>query len=325
MKIKVLIICIVSVFITIGAGDKAVGYDLTGSSWPNNQATMYSIGGGSPATFNSAYVQALYNWNGLSNFTYNNASNYMDPCADPNTYGPPWFSGFAFEDDLCGTTFGSGVLAANLQWSSGSTIVQAGTVFNENQPWDIHSGASDSNYDFRRVATHELGHALGLGHDNTYVALMNTTYNDAIENPQEDDINGLRAIYGGSGTSIALKAYNGQYVVAEGGGGGLVYANRNAAGAWETFELVDMGNNRVALRAYNGQYLVAEGGGGGPVYANRSGIGAWETFELVNLGNNMVALKASNGQYLVAEGGGGGLVYANRNSAGAWEIFERID
>jgi hypothetical protein len=41
------------------------------------------------------------------------------------------------------------------------------------------------------------------------------------------------------GDRVALQAANGQYVVAEGGGGrsgsGSVNANRGAVGAWETF------------------------------------------------------------------------------------------
>ena len=40
------------------------------------------------------------------------------------------------------------------------------------------------------------------------------------------------------GNSIALKASNGQYVVAEGGGGREVRANRNAIGPWEKFKVV---------------------------------------------------------------------------------------
>ena len=36
---------------------------------------------------------------------------------------------------------------------------------------------------------------------------------------------------------IHLRANNGQYVCAEGGGGREVVANRSARGAWETFEL----------------------------------------------------------------------------------------
>ncbi|MHC4269920.1 MAG: matrixin family metalloprotease [Planctomycetota bacterium] len=68
-------------------------------------------------------------------------------------------------------------------------------MFNTAFTWDVHNG-SGPNIDFKRVATHELGHALGLDHDNTFPALMNTTYSQNIETPQTDDINGLRAIYG---------------------------------------------------------------------------------------------------------------------------------
>ncbi|GAB4199916.1 MAG: hypothetical protein Fur006_51020 [Coleofasciculaceae cyanobacterium] len=42
----------------------------------------------------------------------------------------------------------------------------------------------------------------------------------------------------GNGDAIALQASNGQYVVAEGGGGGVVNANRSAIGPWETFAII---------------------------------------------------------------------------------------
>jgi len=82
---------------------------------------------------------------------------------------------------------------------------------------------------------------------------------------------------------ISLRAYNGQYVCAEGGGGGEVVANRHEIGVWETFELIDLENNKVALRAHNGQYVCAEGGGGGEVVANRNRIGVWETFNYIRI------------------------------------------
>jgi hypothetical protein len=44
-----------------------------------------------------------------------------------------------------------------------------------------------------------------------------------------------------TGDRVALQAANGQYVVAEGGGGagsGSVNANRSAIGPWETFVIV---------------------------------------------------------------------------------------
>ncbi|MDQ1260951.1 MAG: hypothetical protein QG575_132 [Euryarchaeota archaeon] len=124
---------------------------------------------------------------------------------------------------------------------------------------------------------------------------------------------------------IALRASNGQYVCAEGSGGGAVVANRNAIGTWESFELIDLSNNNVALQACNGQYLCAEGGGGGAVVANRNAIGAWETFKLIDRGNGYFALQAANGQYICAEGSGGDGVVANRNAIGAWEIFRFMD
>jgi hypothetical protein len=51
---------------------------------------------------------------------------------------------------------------------------------------------------------------------------------------------------------IHLKANNGQYVTAEGGGGGIVNANRDQASTWETFELTIVGGG-VLLAGANVQ------------------------------------------------------------------------
>jgi subtilisin family serine protease len=124
---------------------------------------------------------------------------------------------------------------------------------------------------------------------------------------------------------VALRAHNGQYVCAEGGGGREVVANRSRLATWETFQLIDLGNNNVALRAYNAQFVCAEGGGGREVVANRDHRRSWETFKLVHLGGNKVALRAHNGQYVCAEGGGGQEVVANRDQIGPWEMFQLVD
>jgi hypothetical protein len=120
---------------------------------------------------------------------------------------------------------------------------------------------------------------------------------------------------------VALRAHNGQYVVAEGGGGRELRADRPGVREWETFKLIELGGSRVALRANDGSYVAAEGGGGGPLVANRRDIRAWETFERIDLGENRIALRASNGQFVVAEDGGGGPVLANRDLRQAWETF----
>jgi len=134
--------------------------------------------------------------------------------------------------------------------------------------------------------------------------------------------------------SISLRAGSGHFVVAEGSGGGDVFANRTSVGPWEKWNLVDQNDgalnsgDSVYLQAYNGDYMVAESGGGGAVNANRSDPSTWETFRVIRLGgpgtigpNDLIALQSYNGKYMVAEGGGGGDVNANRTSIGPWESF----
>jgi hypothetical protein len=130
---------------------------------------------------------------------------------------------------------------------------------------------------------------------------------------------------------VNLKSSNGRFMVAEQGGGAVVNANRDAAGPWESFTLVDLNGgeladgDKVALQAMNGQYVCAEQGGGGVVNANRQAVGPWETFTFKRLAGGKVALQAMNGQFVCAEGGGGGKLIANRGAVGDWESFTLIE
>lgn len=136
---------------------------------------------------------------------------------------------------------------------------------------------------------------------------------------------------------IRLKAQNGHYVVAEGGGGGVINANRPKASTWETFDLLVLGGgtllsgSKVHLRtSNNAHYFCAEGGGGGQLNATRRQPAEWETFEIIapdsalglpiTDGQN-VRLQCSNGFFVCAEGGGGREVNATRRSADSWETF----
>ena len=119
----------------------------------------------------------------------------------------------------------------------------------------------------------------------------------------------------------ALQASTGHWVVAEGGGGAQVLANRTSIGPWESFRVVPRGGGKIALQASSGHYVVAESGGGRELLANRTGIGAWESFYVDLVGGTKVALRADNGQWWRAEGGGGGWLYANSGGVGSWETF----
>lgn len=133
---------------------------------------------------------------------------------------------------------------------------------------------------------------------------------------------------------VTLKSSGGKFVVAEGGGGGVVNANRDKAAEWEQFVLIDlnggdlMSGDKVNLRSWTGKYVVAEGGGGGVVNANRDKPAEWERFTIGKVGGtgkissgDKISLRAHNGKFVVAENGGGSVVNANRSAVGPWETF----
>lgn len=122
---------------------------------------------------------------------------------------------------------------------------------------------------------------------------------------------------------IALKTRKGQYIGVQRGERDGIVAKREAIGAGETFELINLGDGKVALKANNGNYVNTEQDQ--DVAATVQSIGASATFELIEVGDRQVALKANNGQYLCAEKGGGQTVVANRSEIGPWETFEMIN
>jgi hypothetical protein len=137
---------------------------------------------------------------------------------------------------------------------------------------------------------------------------------------------------------VILRANNGvNYVVAEGGGGAGVRADRTAAGpgSWEVFGMTALtggpvlADDRVSLLASNGShFLQAAGGGGALLRAAGDSVGAWETFRIEKTGGGVVrhgdsiSLRANDTPwYVTAESGGGGNVSVNSASRGAWETF----
>lgn len=126
---------------------------------------------------------------------------------------------------------------------------------------------------------------------------------------------------------VALRSgANGRLVCAENAGAAPLIANRDKAGAWETFEIQVVGSNRIALKSSaNGKYVCAENAGAGNLIANRAVVGPWETFELQYLPGNHVALRAvANNRLVCAEHAGAQPLIANRDKAGAWETFEIV-
>ncbi|MBT2253832.1 matrixin family metalloprotease [Priestia megaterium] len=95
---------------------------------------------------------------------------------------------------------------------------------------------------------------------------------------------------------IALRGKNGKYVSAD----NALICNRDSIGEWETFELIDLGNNEIALKAYNGKYLMAEKGGWirAHVTPSSDNIGDWEIYRFTVPAPGKIRLMSNKRCYL---------------------------
>ncbi len=174
-------------------------FEIQDHSWPDATATFYvgiTTAPGDP-NWNTTFESAMAKWNAVTPFTYLSVRDSpADPCNDPNTSEPK--NGVDFSDTNCGTAFGSTVLAIEKsRTKNGGTVFrQSGIIFNGTKTWDVYSGPwIFGTADFRRVAIHELGHSIGMGHEENNPAIM-SPFADDDEIPQQDDIDGAVFIYG---------------------------------------------------------------------------------------------------------------------------------
>lgn len=111
-------------------------------------------------------------------------------------------------DDVYGDPFGDAIAVA-ISLSIRGTLIETDVLFDESLPWNSYrgnlrrAGSGGTLYDIRRVALHEFGHVLGLGHPDesgqSVAAIMNSRVGN-IETLQTDDTDGVRAIYGSVST-----------------------------------------------------------------------------------------------------------------------------
>jgi hypothetical protein len=191
-------------FVTISSGSTAYTYQLTGYSWPQPSSTFYVDIPGENGLWDDAFEGAMYEWGVNTVFKYYIVKGtYSDPC---NTYDDK--NGVRFDSTDCGDAWGSATLATTHMWYIGSTLVETDIVFNSNEPWNVYFGPlSYYATDFRRVAVHELGHGLGLDHEDSGIPTIMGTYVNNTTIPQQDDINGVEALYGGG--AIYYQDYDG--------------------------------------------------------------------------------------------------------------------
>lgn len=182
----------------------AFAYEIDGTKWIGGRTAFYVDLDGesySEISWSEAVLEALVEWSEKTVFDFSVVEEYRDPCLLDN------LNSIDFTDDVCGSEYGENTLAVTLisyetQDLGPPAIVESDIVVNSARQFDIFSGALGSSKagifaaDFRRVALHELGHAIGLGHEETKQAVMAPTLGD-IDSLQEDDIAGINYLYTG--------------------------------------------------------------------------------------------------------------------------------
>ncbi|MFK8069072.1 MAG: FG-GAP-like repeat-containing protein [Gammaproteobacteria bacterium] len=155
--------------------------------WASTNITFYvDIG-----EFSSSFQSALASWNNAAGFNLQTINTYQNPCSDDNR------NGVGFSNTYCGASWGDSTLAITGLLSVNGSIVESDIVFNNaSVQWDVFDGASSNGTtDFYRVAVHEIGHGLGLDHEDTAPSIMESFYNDNIRSIQNDDLQGIRTLY----------------------------------------------------------------------------------------------------------------------------------
>ena len=193
----------------------AFSFSVDGTKWPGGTAQLHiGMPGTAPSgqTWSLALRRAAQQWTQHTPFRFQVVDAYRDPCQGYRaSSGAASFpagagdevNGVDFASSVCGNEFGTNVLAVTLVYSQdnqlgASDITEADIVFNRNARFDIYDGPLDygRGTDLTRVALHELGHVIGLGHEPTARAIMRASIGN-LDTLQPDDIAGATTLYQG--------------------------------------------------------------------------------------------------------------------------------
>lgn len=145
-----------------------------------------------PPGYESELQWAFAQWSAVANIQFQEVSDNGASVATSPDAGVIRFAGIELP-------IGAGILAQTAGPIGTFYESQFGfcstTRFTSNVLWSYSDGGPGYNFD--RVALHEIGHLLGLGHEQDVPSIMNVYYSESLPlGLQADDIAGAQFIYG---------------------------------------------------------------------------------------------------------------------------------
>lgn len=185
----------------------ASAYVLNGLSWPQPTTLIHGVlklngNANSPTggTWDAAFSQSAQSWSTSTNFNLViDSATASHPCAGLLPQFPEDYSnGSDFYPTACDDPWDPNVLAVTYSYyyqNNPTETIESDVIFNSNEIWNIYNGALNATVtDFKRVALHEQGHVIGLGHEELKSAIMQPYIGD-LAALTADDIAGVNAIY----------------------------------------------------------------------------------------------------------------------------------
>ena len=184
-------------------------YWLNGRQWASGSSINMHLQQGSPTgtlidgntSWNTVSEGALARWNPfLDSVAFTVTRDSTAPIRDNDGVNNVFW-----DEDVYGDPFGENTVAVTRSWSRGGIMTSTDVIFNTAKSWNSYRGNRRNNssggslLDLRRIALHEFGHVLGLGHPDengqSVAAIMNSQASN-IDSLQTDDTSGAQAIYG---------------------------------------------------------------------------------------------------------------------------------